>query len=68
MKERTSTVSFQPRIVLERLRHSSIQITLDTYSHAATGLQEAVKRFYNASKVRHNNANVKGDFGQVRSV
>jgi integrase len=35
-----------PKIVQERLGHSSIQITLDTYSHVAPGLQEAaVKRF-----------------------
>jgi integrase len=30
-----------PKIVQERLGHSSIQITLDTYSHVAPGLQEA---------------------------
>ncbi len=30
-----------PKIVQERLGHSSIQITLDTYSHIAPGLQEA---------------------------
>ena len=30
-----------PKIVQERLGHSSIQITLDTYSHVASGLQEA---------------------------
>jgi integrase len=30
-----------PKIVQERLGHASIQITLDTYSHAAPGLQEA---------------------------
>jgi len=30
-----------PQIVQERLGHSSIQITLDTYSHAAPGLQQA---------------------------
>jgi integrase len=35
-----------PKIVQERLGHSSIQITLDTYSHVAPGLQEAAaKRF-----------------------
>jgi len=35
-----------PKIVQERLGHSSIQTTLDTYSHVAPGLQEAaVKRF-----------------------
>ncbi len=30
-----------PKIVKERLGHASIQITLDTYSHVAPGLQEA---------------------------
>jgi integrase len=30
-----------PKIVQERLGHSSIQITLDTYSHVTPGLQEA---------------------------
>jgi integrase len=30
-----------PKIVQERLGHSSIQITLDTYSHVSPGLQEA---------------------------
>jgi len=29
-----------PKIVQERLGHSSIQITLDTYSHVAPGLQQ----------------------------
>ena len=30
-----------PKVVQERLGHSSIQITLDTYSHVAPGLQRA---------------------------
>ena len=30
-----------PKFVQERLRHASIQLTLDTYSHVAPGLQEA---------------------------
>jgi integrase len=30
-----------PKIVQERLGHTSIAITLDTYSHVAPGLQEA---------------------------
>jgi len=29
------------KIVQERLGHASIQLTLDTYSHVASGLQEA---------------------------
>jgi integrase len=44
-----------PKIVQERLGHASIQITLDTYSHVAPGLQEAAaKRFDDAMKVSHN--------------
>ncbi len=35
-----------PKVVQERLGHASIQMTLDTYSHVAPGLQEAAaKRF-----------------------
>ena len=30
-----------PKIVQERLGHGSIQVTLDTYSHVAPGLQRA---------------------------
>jgi len=30
-----------PKVVSERLGHSSIRITLDTYSHVLPGLQEA---------------------------
>jgi len=33
-----------PKIVQERLGHSSVQITLDTYSHVAPGLQEAAAK------------------------
>jgi len=33
-----------PKIVQERLGHSSIQMTLDTYSHVAPGLQEAAAK------------------------
>ncbi len=35
-----------PKIVQERLGHSSIQITLDIYSHVAPGLQEAAARSF----------------------
>jgi integrase len=31
----------QPKIVRERLGHTSIQVTLDTYSHVAPDLQKA---------------------------
>lgn len=35
-----------PKVVQERLGHSSIQMTIDTYSHVAPGIQEAAaKRF-----------------------
>ena len=35
-----------PKIVQERLGHASIQITLDTYSHVAPGMQaDAANRF-----------------------
>jgi len=30
-----------PKIVQERLGHASIQMTFDTYSHVAPGLQQA---------------------------
>ena len=30
-----------PKVVQERLGHSSIQVTLDLYSHVAPGIQEA---------------------------
>jgi len=30
-----------PKVVQERLGHSSIRVTLDTYSHVMGGLQEA---------------------------
>ena len=30
-----------PKIVQERLGHGSVQVTLDTYSHVAPGLQGA---------------------------
>ena len=44
-----------PKIVQERLGHSSIQITLDTYSHVAPGLQEAAaKKFDDAMQIKHN--------------
>lgn len=44
-----------PKIVQERLGHSSIQITLDTYSHVAPGMQEAAaKRFDEAMQINHN--------------
>jgi len=38
--------SVHPKVVQERLGHSSIQITLDTYSHLAEGLQEAAAKAF----------------------
>ncbi len=38
-----------PKIVQERLGHASIQITLDTYSHVAPGLQEATANRFDAA-------------------
>ena len=35
-----------PKVVQERLGHSTIAITLDTYSHAAPGLQETAARHF----------------------
>jgi integrase len=44
-----------PKIVQERLGHSSIAVTLDTYSHVAPGLQEAAaKRFDEAFATGYN--------------
>jgi integrase len=43
-----------PEVVQERLGHASIQITLDTYSHVAPGLQEAaVANFDRLVNPRH---------------
>ena len=42
-------------IVQERLGHSTIAITLDTYSHVVPGLQEAAaKQFDDALRLGHN--------------
>ena len=44
-----------PKIVQERLGHSSIQITLDTYSHVTPGLQQAAaQRFDEAFTTKYN--------------
>lgn len=48
-----------PKIVQERLGHSSIGITLDTYSHVAPGLQEAAaNRFDELVSARSENGAV----------
>ncbi len=44
-----------PKVVQERLGHSSIQITLDTYSHVTPGLQQAAAaRFDEAFSTKYN--------------
>ena len=44
-----------PKIVQERLGHSTIAITLDTYSHVAPGLQQAAaKRFDEPFATKYN--------------
>jgi integrase len=44
-----------PKVVQERLGHAGIQITLDTYSHVAPGLQEAAaKRFDDVLNGKYN--------------
>jgi len=48
-----------PKIVQERLGHSTIAITLDTYSHVAPGLQEAAAQGFDyvlSNKGEHVNA------------
>ena len=35
-----------PKVVQERLGHATIQMTLDTYSHVAPGLQEAAAQSF----------------------
>ena len=42
-----------PKIVQERLGHASIQVTLDTYSHVAPGLQEAAAKQFDAAFTSH---------------
>ena len=49
------------KIVQERLGHSTIAITLDTYSHVAPGLQEAAANLFDdvlGNKMKHGNANI----------
>jgi integrase len=44
-----------PKIVQERLGHSTISITLDTYSHVAPGMQDAAaKRFDDIVQIKDN--------------
>jgi len=46
-----------PKVVQERLGHSTIAVTLDTYSYVSPGLQEAAaKRFDEAFPTKYNEA------------
>ncbi len=50
-----------PKIVQERLGHSSIAIILDTYSHVAPGLQETAAKHFDdvlSNKAKTDNANI----------
>ena len=42
-----------PKIVQERLGHSTISITLDTYSHVSPGLQEAAAKSFDDMLSKH---------------
>lgn len=42
-----------PKVVQERLGHSSIQMTIDTYSHVAPGIQEAAAKRFDEIFNRH---------------
>ncbi|MFC2033650.1 tyrosine-type recombinase/integrase [Chloroflexota bacterium] len=54
------------KIVQERLGHSSIQITLDTYSNIAHGLQNAaVNRFDDAFQIQDNNVIEKSSLAKM---
>ena len=45
-----------PKIVQERLGHSSFAVTMDIYSHVAPGLQEAAALAFDQGLRRHKNA------------
>ena len=49
-----------PRIVQERLGHSTISITLDTYSHVTPGLQEAAAARFDEALALPANAEATG--------
>tara|TARA_B100000678_G_scaffold243191_1_gene214707 strand:- start:23 stop:172 length:150 start_codon:yes stop_codon:yes gene_type:complete len=48
------TASVNPKVVRERLGHSTIAVTMDTYSHVLLGMQEeaavAVEKLLKPSK------------------
>jgi len=45
-----------PKIVQERLGHSTIAITLDTYSHVAPGLQESAAAHFDVVLLSRNHS------------
>ncbi|HUV44548.1 MAG TPA: site-specific integrase, partial [Dehalococcoidales bacterium] len=42
-----------PKVVQERLGHSTIAVTLDTYSHVAPGIQAAAAEKFDEALGRH---------------
>lgn len=55
-----------PKVVQERLGHAGIQITLDTYSHVAPGLQEAAAARFDEGLASHLAQPTKKETGSVR--
>lgn len=53
-----------PKIVQERLGHSTISTTLDTYSHVAPGLQEAAAARFDQALAEGYNGRVENVLGQ----
>lgn len=47
------TSHIHPKVVQERLGHSSIQMTIDTYSHVAPGIKEAAARSFDQLIIHH---------------
>lgn len=55
-----------PKIVQERLGHANIQITLDTYSHVAPGLQQAAAEGFDKLVSLRYNGNGKNEAVEKR--
>jgi len=54
-----------PKIVQERLGHASIQITLDTYSHVAPGLQQAAANRFDEIVTNNNKDGMKNEVEEI---
>jgi len=54
-----------PKIVQERLGHASIQITLDTYSHVAPGLQQAAANRFDDIVLPENQDNSENETKEI---